>query len=164
MSGTGKSTLIERLRALGYRAADVDDEGWTRLAPDGGWVWRDDTVERFLEGHEAGTLFLSGCAESQVAFYPRFDHIVLLSAPAAVLQRRLRERTNNPYGKRPEELAAVLAYLESVEPVLREAADHEVDTTSPVDIVLYEVLRLVGERRVATPTLFEFESEADGFE
>jgi broad-specificity NMP kinase len=145
MSGTGKSTLIERLRALGYDAVDVDDRGWTRVAADGGWVWQEDLVEQHLEAHESGTLFLSGCAESQVRFYPRFDHIVLLSAPASVLRERLRLRTNNPYGKRPHELAAVLGHLETVEPLLREAADHEVDTTQDLELVLDRVLQLVGE-------------------
>lgn len=104
-----------------------------------------DLVEQLLESHESGTLFLSGCAESQVRFYPRFDHIVLLSAPASVLRERLRLRTNNPYGKRPDELAEVLGYLETVEPMLRAAADHEVVATSAVEVVLDEVLHWVGE-------------------
>lgn len=145
MSGTGKSTLVGRLRALGYQAVDVDDEGWTRVAADGGWVWQEDRIEQLLECHESGTLFLSGCAESQVRFYPRFDHIVLLSAPPAVLEERLRLRTNNPYGKRPEELAAVLEYRETVEPLLRASADHEVDTTPPLEMVLDRLLYVVGE-------------------
>ena len=145
MSGTGKSALVARLSALGYRALDVDDEGWTRQAPDGGWVWREDVVGRVIREHSAGTLFLSGCAESQVAFYPDFDHIVLLSAPAAVIESRLRSRTNNPYGKRPAELAEVLHHLDTVEPRLREAADHEVDATLPLDDVLRTVLELVGD-------------------
>ncbi len=145
MSGTGKSTLIAALAGLGYRAVDVDDEGWSRVADDGGWIWREELVERCLDEHESGTLFLSGCAESQVRFYPRFDHIVLLSAPAPVLEERLRTRTNNPYGKRPGELAEVLEYRETVEPLLRRAANHEIDTTASPEVVLDTVLRLVGE-------------------
>lgn len=146
MSGTGKSTLIGALAALGYRAVDVDDAGWARRAPDGGWAWQEDRVERFLTGGEDddGVLFLSGCAESQVRFYPLFDQIVLLSAPPDVLLERLRLRTNNPYGKDPGERAEVLEYVRTVEPLLREVADHEVDTTAPAHMVLDRVLRLVG--------------------
>lgn len=44
----------------------------------------------------------------------------------------------------------MLGYLETVEPLLRAAADHEVDTTSAVDVVLDEVLQLVGEPGVAS--------------
>jgi shikimate kinase len=145
MSGTGKSSLIGRLAALGYRAVDVDDAGWNRRGPDGGWIWREDLVERFLAEDRAEVLFLSGCAESQVRFYALFDHIVLLSAPSDVLMERLLERTNNPYGKRADERAEVREYIRTVEPLLRDAADHEVDATAPPDEVLDTVLRLVGE-------------------
>jgi hypothetical protein len=33
-----------------------------------------------------------------MANYPRFDHIVLLGAPAEILIERLATRTTNPYG------------------------------------------------------------------
>ena len=145
MSGTGKSSLIAELVGLGYRAVDVDDAGWTRQAADGGWVWQEEVVERFLaydEGEDS-VLFLSGCAESQVRFYPLFDHIVLLSAPAEVLMERLRLRTNNPYGGEAWQRAEVLAYVRSVQPLLREAADHEIDTRAPLAEVLATLLELV---------------------
>jgi shikimate kinase len=147
MSGTGKSSLIAELAALGYRALDVDDAGWTERAPDGGWIWQEDVVERFLKEDEddEAVLFLSGCAESQVRFYPLFDHIVLLSAPPDVILQRLRLRKNNPYGKAARERAEVLEYVRTVEPLLRKAADHEVDAAAPLAQVLASVLRLVDE-------------------
>jgi shikimate kinase len=147
MSGTGKSSLIGELASLGYRAVDVDDAGWTERARDGGWVWREDLVERFLtqDADDEAVLFISGCAESQVRLYPLFDHIILLSAPRDVLLARLKLRTNNPYGKTADEQAEVLEYVRTVEPLLREAADHEVDTTGPLEVVLARVLSLVGE-------------------
>jgi hypothetical protein len=56
----------------------------------------------------------------------------------------LDRRTNNPYGKDPTELVETLEYLETVEPLLRQAATLEVVTTVPVtqvaDIVLAHVL------------------------
>jgi len=94
-----------------------------------------------IEDGEA--LFLSGCAENQVKFYPRFDHIVLLSAPAEVILHRLATRTNNPYGKHPDEVAAVLGYLETVEPLLRRTAGHEIDTRMPLDDVVATLLSIV---------------------
>ena len=88
-------------------------------------------------------LFVSGCAENQVKFYPQFDHIILLSAPANVLVERLTTRTNNPYGRHPGDLAEVLGYLETVEPRLRRSAGHEIDASAPLDQVVATVLRLV---------------------
>jgi broad-specificity NMP kinase len=143
MSGTGKSTVIGELAARGYRAVDMDEPGWSERAPDGDWVWREDRVRELLAREDAEVLFVSGCATNQVTFYPQFDAIVLLSAPAALLVERLTTRTNNPYGKRPDELAEVLGYLETVEPLLRRGATREIVTTIPIEQVVANILKLV---------------------
>ena len=77
-------------------------------------------------------MIVSGTTRNQVVFYPLFDHIVLLSAPSELLVERLRTRTSNPYGRDPAQIAETLEYLETVEPLLREAATLEVVTTVPV--------------------------------
>jgi shikimate kinase len=143
MSGTGKSTLIAALAARGYAAVDMDEPGWSEHTADGDWVWREDRVQEFLARAEGDALFVGGCATNQVRFYPQLDAIVLLSAPASVLIERLATRTNNPYGKRPDELAEVLGYLETVEPLLRRGATHEIDTSTPFEDVLAAVLRIL---------------------
>ena len=63
-------------------------------------------------------LFVQGTTRNQVLFYPRFDHIVLLSAPPEILAERLATRTTNPYGKDSAELAETLHYQQTVEPLL----------------------------------------------
>jgi hypothetical protein len=62
-------------------------------------LWREDRIAALLA--EDGPLFVQGTTRNQVVFYPLFDHIVLLSAPAEVLVERLTTRTTNPYGKNP---------------------------------------------------------------
>lgn len=56
-----------------------------------GWeqVWREDRIEALLDGHDEGVLFISGCVSNQGKFYPRFDAVVLLSAPANVILERV---------------------------------------------------------------------------
>jgi shikimate kinase len=144
MSGTGKSTVIGELAARGYRAVDMDEPGWSEYTPDGDWIWREDRIQDFLSREDSEAVFVSGCATNQVKFYPQFDEIVLLSAPADVLIERLATRTNNPYGKHPDELAAVLGYLETVEPLLRRSAGHEIDTRAPLAQVVAAIVRLAG--------------------
>lgn len=143
MSGAGKSSLLGELAARGHRIVDTDD-GDYHATVDGEWLWREDRIDTLLSEEGSGLLFVQGTTRNQVKFYPRFDHIVLLSAPAEILVERLAGRTNNPYGKDPTELAETLEYLETVEPLLREAATVEVVTTVPVkqvaDIVLAHVL------------------------
>jgi shikimate kinase len=142
MSGTGKSSVIGELAARGYKAVDTD-YGWSEYGPDGDWVWREDRIQCLLSTEDGDVLFLSGCATNQGKFYPQFDHIILLSAPAAVIIHRLAARTNNPYGKDSAELAQVLGYLQTVEPLLRKGAGHEIDTSAPLGQVVESVLRIV---------------------
>ena len=154
MSGTGKSTVIRELAARGYKAVDTDDGGLselvrvpddepTGLGPGQDWVWREDRVQDLLSTEDAEVLFLSGCAPNQGKFYPQFDHVVLLTAPAHVIVERLATRTNNLYGKRPEEVARVLDLQHTIEPMLRRGAGHVVDTSVPLTRVVAKVLRLV---------------------
>lgn len=144
MSGTGKSSVIQRLQALGYRAIDFDEPGWSEYDPAGEWIWREDKVtELFSTVRDDEVLFVSGCAINQGKFYPQLEKIILLSAPAQVIVERLRTRTNNPFGKRPEELAATLENLATVEPLLREGAHHEITTTLPLEEVVDAVVKIV---------------------
>jgi dephospho-CoA kinase len=143
MSGTGKSTVLEILGARGHRTVDTDTDRWSHWVtlPDGSpdWIWREQAIADLLAGHHTGNLFVAGCKSNQGKFYPQFDHIVLLSAPADVLLARIAARTNNPYGKRPEERAAILEYLAIVEPQLRATATIEIDTSAPTDKVVEQV-------------------------
>jgi dephospho-CoA kinase len=157
MSGTGKSTVIGELAARGYKAVDADcDEfsQWVEIIGDADtfgspvemgrdWVWREDRVQDLLSTEDTEVLFLSGCAENMPKFFPQFDHIVLLSAPADVIVERLRTRTDNSYGKHPDEIARVLGLVESVEPLLRRVARHEINTSAPLEEVVATLLRLV---------------------
>jgi dephospho-CoA kinase len=143
MSGTGKSSVIGSLAARGYKAVDTDD-GWCEALPDGRQRWREEAIEQLLATEDDGVLFVAGCEENQVRFHPRFDVIILLSAPAEILAGRLASRTSNSYGKTPGELRRVFDDLQVVEPLLRNAADYEISTTMPLNDVVTAVLRLIG--------------------
>jgi hypothetical protein len=72
-------------------------------------------------------------------FLDRFDCVILLSAPEAVISHRLPIRSTNQYGKTPEQAARVLDLKRTVEPLLRRVADREIDTDRPLDEVLARV-------------------------
>ena len=146
MAGTGKSCLLHELAARGYQTVDTDYGGYFQTIDDE-ILWREDRVSMLLSSAPdelPGVLFVQGTTRNQVLFYSRFHHIVLLSAPPEILAERLAARTTNPYGKDPAELAQVLQYQRTVEPLLRTSASLEVVTTVPVaqvaDIVLKHVL------------------------
>jgi shikimate kinase len=141
ISGAGKSALLRELARRGYRTVDTDYGDYHETV-DGEQLWREDRIAALLA--DDGPLFVQGTTRNQVVFYPLFDHIVLLSAPADVLVERLRTRATNPYGKDPAQVEETLGYLETVEPLLRETATVEVVTTVPVaqvaDIVVAHCL------------------------
>ena len=156
ISGVGKSTVIKALSARGYKAIDADEGGLSELVrvpleeptgldPGQDWVWNKERVQKLLSTEDADFLFLGGCSANQGEFYPQFDQIILLSAPASVMAERLATRTNNPYGKRPEELRRALSLKETIEPLLRRGADHEIDTTAPIDEVVADILDFARE-------------------
>ncbi len=156
MSGTGKSTVIKELAARGYQAVDTDEDGFSELVnvsadeptgldPGQDWVWREDRIQALLDTDDGDVLFLGGCAPNQGKFYPRLEYVILLSAPADLIVERLATRTTNPYGKRPEDVARTLSLIQTIEPLLRRGASHEIDTRVPLEQVVAAVLRHVGE-------------------
>jgi broad-specificity NMP kinase len=145
MSGTGKSTALEELRRRGFEVVDTDEPGWTEWSDDdGGYVWREDRIAELLARDRTATLFVSGTVSNQGRFYPRFDAVVLLAAPADVLLGRIASRTSNDYGKTDEERELILGHLAEVEPLLRATCTHEIDADRPVDEVVAE-LAAIGE-------------------
>jgi hypothetical protein len=79
---------------------------------------------------------VAGCKTNQGKFYSRFDHVVLLSAPAEIILERVALRSTNPYGKSDDERREILRYLSDVEPRLRATSTIEIDASLPLtDIV-----------------------------
>jgi dephospho-CoA kinase len=144
MSGTGKSSVIRALAARGLKAIDTDwNPEWESVGTDGDeWVWREDRIRLLLDEEDADALFVSACVSNQGKFYDRFDQVILLSAPESITVQRLADRTDNPYGKRPEEIVDVLHYKATVEPMLRKAASAEIDTNIPLAEVVSKVLEI----------------------
>ena len=148
MSATGKSTVVRELAARGYNAVDLDAPAWSEYRDIAGaaeWVWREDRVRALLDATPPGEdLFLSGCASNQGKFVPCFDHVVLLSAPVAVILARLVSRTTNDFGKDPAERARILDDIAHVEPLLRRAATLELDAGAPLEEVVSAIAALAG--------------------
>jgi dephospho-CoA kinase len=141
MSGTGKSAALAELARRGHRVVDTDFGAYSEEVPcseAGGWeqLWREDRIEALLGGDDDGVLFISGCVSNQGTFYPRFDAVVLLTAPANVILERVARRESNAFGKRDVERDRILDDLARVEPLLRAGATVEIDTRAPLDEVV----------------------------
>ncbi|TMQ90788.1 shikimate kinase [Actinomadura soli] len=151
MSGTGKSTVLDRLGRLGYRVVDTDVGGWIEEVPqaDGDGTerqWREGRINELLTEHErTGTpLFVAGTVWNQVRFYSRFDQVVLLSAPIDVMLERIATRDTNPFGKTPDEREQIVSDTAEIEPLLRSSATVEIDTRGPLTETVERLARMAG--------------------
>jgi hypothetical protein len=143
MSGAGKSTALAGLASRGFATVETDGPPWSEWSDEaGGWVWNEELVSGLLRGERDATLYVSGAVSNQGRFAAHFDAVVLLSAPADVLLRRIDLRTTNDYGKTAEERERILADIAEVEPLLRAACTHEIDTTRPVEAVVAELVAI----------------------
>jgi len=145
MSGTGKSSVLARLAERGHRTVDTDEDDLTTEVRSASGtterLWREDRIEEILSADHGAVMFISGTCRNQVKFYAWFDYIVLLTAPVSVLVERLTTRTNNPDGKAPDEMAETLGFVETIEPLLRNAATLELDTTASLEATVEAILR-----------------------
>ncbi len=135
MSGVGKSTVLAELARRGHATVDTDDDRWIEVI-DGEPLWRESLIDELLNQPREAPLFVQGTVANQWRFYDRFDAVVLLTAPTDVVLDRIQRRTNNPFGKTAEERARILADIAEIEPLLRQSATHEIDTTRPLPDVV----------------------------
>jgi shikimate kinase len=158
MSGTGKSSVIQELATRGYEAYDLDTPEWSEwvdadptdaLTPVQGkdWVWREDRVRALLSRPGDGPLFVSGCAENMGRLFDLIDTVILLSAPVAQIAERLTARSPGGYGHLAEERRKVADLIATVEPLLRQSADCEIDTRRPLADTVDEILQIASRRR-----------------
>src|SRR4051794_25475923 len=149
VSGAGKSSVYEELIQRGYKAISTD-RAWKHQAdPDTGLpgrsmhhdtaVWDQQKAFSELESPEPDVLFVCGSSRNRDRFLPYFTKIFNLRIDDDTMRRRLRERTNNEFGKQPEEVELMLRLNRSGE---KPAGAIDVDATQPLHQVVDELLRL----------------------
>jgi adenylate kinase family enzyme len=159
-SGVGKSTICERLQSLGLLAVDADMDGLNRWVDrssgqvvadspatvPAGWLFRyawkinraDVETLAFTAADE--TVFLCGSAENEEEVRDLFDLVVCLVVDDETIRDRLLSRTNNPFGKHPEEMAAALEENERSGAAYRRLGATLVDGGQPLAEVAHGVL------------------------
>lgn len=146
LSGVGKSSVYEELIRRGYRAVSTDRAWKVHADPDTGpsvrpihSMWNEQKAVSELERSEPDVLFVCGSSRNRDRFLPYFTKVFNLRIDDGTMRRRLQERTNNDFGKQPEELELMLALNRREE---KPAGAIDVDATQPLDQVVDELLRL----------------------
>jgi hypothetical protein len=164
LSGSGKSTVCEVMKAAGVAAIDTDWDGYNHWVDrrttrpvvdpphptppewlDGhAWVIRPERVHALRDGAH-GPTFLFGMVENEAEVWELFGRVACLVVDDRTIRHRLAIRTTNPFGKHPEDLARVLQWNRSVEASYRERGATIIDGTRPLAEVVEAVLRLGDE-------------------
>ena len=160
ISGSGKSSVCDALRAESLHAIDADWDGFNHwvhrvtgevmvdppypIPP--GWLdqfaWRIsvERVRSLAAAPSAGVTFLCGSVENEVDVWQYFDRVVCLVADDETIRHRLTTRTTNEFGKRPEELSAALGWNSTIEGRYRALGAAIIDATRPLSDVVRDVL------------------------
>ena len=147
LSGSGKSSVYEELIQRGYKSITTD-RAWKRHTESGGsiqWIWDEAKALGELESPEPEVLFVCGSSGNRDRFLSYFTKIFNLRIDDDTMRRRLQERTNNDFGKQPDELRLTLRLNRSGE---KPAGAVDVDATRPLHQVVDELLRLADCRTV----------------
>src|SRR5215208_2517048 len=155
LSGAGKSSVYEELIRRGYKAISTDRAWKFHADPETGLagrpshydgaVWDHQKTVRELESPEPDVLFVCGSSRNRDRFLPYFTKVFNLRIDDDTMRRRLQERTNNEFGKQPEEVELMLRLNRSDE---KPAGAIDVDATQPLHQVVDELLRLANCKTV----------------
>ena len=154
-AGSGKTSISEGLKQRGYEVYDADEgfghwvhknSGDIRTSrpaanrQDYYWVWGIDKIERLLKETKDKSVFFCGLATNQTQLYKDFDKILVLNCDLETIKHRLRNRQNNPFGKRPGDFDWVRKTHSSLQTELQKTDAIGVDATMPIDDVVNQIL------------------------
>lgn len=150
LSGTGKTTVAQELRHRGYSALDADATFAYFGDPETGkptdeqrrenWIWDLSKVKALADRSARDIVFVCGGALNQEKISEVFDKRFTLVIDNETLKHRLLTRTNNDFGKHPDELAEQLNLNNTIIDYAKSIGSIVIDATKPIDAVVDEIL------------------------
>jgi len=153
ISGTGKTTVAEELIRRGYNAIDSDaafgyfGDPKTGMPTDEktqmNWIWDLDKVKLLAKSSTNETVFVCGGAMNQDQIRDIFDKRFTLVIDDDTMRQRLLSRTNNDFGKHPDELARQLEWNKGAVAYAKSIGSIVVDATQPISKVADDILNII---------------------
>lgn len=151
VSGAGKTTVCDELSKRGYKAIEADEALADWIDPLTGlptedhssynWHWDKKKFDALIQDTKEESLFICGGAMNKSDFLHHFSKIFTLHLDDETLKERLLNRTNNDYGKKPEELAFQLRENQVTEQYSKERGAILIDATQPVETIVDEIIK-----------------------
>jgi hypothetical protein len=161
VSGTGKTSVCRELQRRGYDAINGDTELAYQGDPLTGeplpgfvhehHIWDVDRVRSLIADRTHAVTFFCGGSRNFAQFVDLLDGVIVLQIDADTLEERLRRRSTDEYGGRPEEREHVRRLHRTQEDV--PAGGIPIDATAPLGEVVDEILRVASAARSAEPPL-----------
>lgn len=162
-SGTGKTTIARALAAKGIATIDTDEICYWQNKETGERVeffpigeqsgmppeevakrhathnWICDTGEpkRFLDAHP-NAVAVGGASNHQESLH-LFDKLFALNANPETITKRIRERTDNDFGKHPEELKLILGWAENYVSHMKARGATILDADRPLEEIVEQI-------------------------
>ena len=159
ISGTGKTTIAEELKKLGYHTISIDETA-------GLCSWRNRNTDERITGHvelnkeftdthkwicdmellkehmgtDSEIVFVLGMASNRDEIASLFDKVLLLQCKPEIFLHRLNTRTNNSFGKDESIQNDMLEWYESFENKMLKNGAISVNTDRSIDEVVDDVI------------------------
>jgi dephospho-CoA kinase len=153
ISGTGKTEVCNELKKRGYKALEADEVFGFYGDPKTGkptekrsqlnWLWNKKKVDEKLSKEIGEPIFVCGGAMNQNEFTHYFNKTFTLRVDDDALRERLLNRTNNDFGKHPDDLARQLEWNKGVIEYSRQRGTILIDAAKPINVVVDEILSYV---------------------
>jgi broad-specificity NMP kinase len=160
IAGTGKTTVSEELQKRGFNAISIDEtdglcswvdretkekvQGKAELTREftskHQWVCDADYLRKLMDVDEE-TVFVLGVTSNQSEYIDVFDTVLLLQCKPEVFLERLKNRTNNTFGKDKAIRDHMLDWYESFETRLIAKGAIPIDASLPIDEVVDKVVK-----------------------
>lgn len=145
MSGVGKTTILNYLKAEGFLTVDLDSDGWINYdIHEEDYLMDTTKITDFLRLYEKESIFLGGTTINQRDIYSYLDFVIALTAPTEIMRERIYKRDNNPFGKTEEEWSKIVNDKITFEEQIFKSSDCVISTDKPFKDVLNEICDAVG--------------------
>ena len=163
ISGAGKSTVRGELQKRGYKAYDTDEGGfrsWYNLRTkqmvdaqigynDASKDWlashhlyiKRDAVKKIIPKNPTKLVFLCGTVPNDKDVWDLFNKVVYLMISEDTLHHRIHSRTNNKFGKDPEEYKAILGWHKDQQATADRVGAITIDAEQTVEHVVEDILK-----------------------
>lgn len=167
MTGAGKSSTRKELQDRGYEAHDTDEDGitsWhnkitgeaTKRPADANdrtkewyaehdWNMSRPKIEELAARAKDRPVFLCGITSNDIEMWDLFGKVICLTIDEETLRRRIANRTDNDFGKAPDELSNILRWHKSAEEDYKQWGAVMIDATRPLSEVVDDVISTLNQ-------------------